>query len=377
MEKHDNQSKMDIILKLLLTVVFLYLFLISISLMGASFKGFGKAFAETLLNSTTNSFVGLFIGILATSLIQSSSTTTSIVVGMVASGVLSIGNAVPIIMGANIGTTATNTLVALGHVTRREEFRRAIAGATMHDFFNLIVVSILFPIELATGMLQKSATYLATVFIDTGGATFVSPIKLAVSPVVKLIKHFFIDTVGMPGNSGYILMLVLSMVIIFISLYSIVKIMRSVIIEKVERGLEEVLGANGFIGIIAGLIITIAVQSSSITTSLLVPLIGAGVLSLEVAFPITMGANIGTTTTAILASFATGNPAAITIAFVHLLFNLFGVLFLYPIRIFREIPIWLARWLGDLAFKKRRYAFMYVIGVFFIMPGILIGISRL
>ena len=124
----------------LLIVLFLYIFLLSIGMMGAAFKGFGKGFAEVLLNTTNNSFVGLFIGILATSLVQSSSTTTSIVVGMVASGVLTLGNAVPIIMGANIGTTVTNTLVSLGHVTRREEFKRAIAGATVHDFFNIICV---------------------------------------------------------------------------------------------------------------------------------------------------------------------------------------------------------------------------------------------
>ena len=119
--------------------------------MGKAFKGFGKGFAETLLNTTSNPFVGLFIGILATSLVQSSSTTTSIIVGIVASGAITIGNAIPIIMGANIGTTVTNTLVSLGHITRREEFKRAVAGATVHDFFNLICVAIMFPLELATG----------------------------------------------------------------------------------------------------------------------------------------------------------------------------------------------------------------------------------
>jgi len=107
----------------LLVGVLLYLFLVSIGLMGAAFKGFGKGFAENLIRTTSNPFVGLFVGILATSVVQSSSTTTSIVVGMVGSGVITVGSGVYIVMGANIGTTVTNTLVSLGHFTRRDEFR--------------------------------------------------------------------------------------------------------------------------------------------------------------------------------------------------------------------------------------------------------------
>ncbi|NQU19446.1 Na/Pi symporter, partial [bacterium] len=180
-------------LKILLVIVFLYLFLVSIGLMGAAFKGFGKGFAENLLRTTSNPFAGLFIGILATSLVQSSSTTTSILVGMVASGVLTIGGAIPIIMGANIGTTVTNLLVSLGHITRREEFRRAITGASVHDFFNLICVVIMFPLELATGFLQKLATGLAGLFENAGGIKFTSPIKMATKPAVHFIKNLFID----------------------------------------------------------------------------------------------------------------------------------------------------------------------------------------
>jgi sodium-dependent phosphate cotransporter len=346
-------------------------------MMGASFKGFGKGFAEILLNSTSNSFVGLFIGILATSLVQSSSTTTSIVVGMVASGVLSISSAVPIIMGANIGTTVTNTLVSLGHVTRREEFKRAISGATVHDFFNIICVAIMFPLELATGFLQKSATYLTELFILFGGIKFTSPIKVLTQPVVDMVKHFLTDSAGFDLKVTYILLLVLSAVLLFMSLYFIVKVMRSLMMERVEAVLHNALGKNEYLSILVGLVVTVIVQSSSITTSLLIPLMGAGILSLRAAFPITMGANIGTTTTAILASLATGNPAAITIAFVHFLFNFIGVAFIYPIKVIREIPISLALKLGELAADKRRYAFIYVLTLFFILPTTLIIIARL
>lgn len=372
-----NRKKLKSCIKVILVIASLYFFLVSIGLMGKAFKGFGKDFAESLLNTTSNPFVALFIGILATSLVQSSSTTTSIVVGMVASGVITVGNAIPIIMGANIGTTVTNTLVSLGHITRKEEFKRAISGATVHDFFNLICVSILFPLELATGFLQRFATGLSTAFVDVGGIKFTSPIKLATKPAVSFVKDIFTKTWDLPHNLSYSLVLIVSIVILFFSLYYIVRLMKSLVISKTETVLDNVIGKNGLIGIVVGLFFTIIVQSSSITTSLLVPLIGAGLLTVESVFPITMGANIGTTTTAILASFATGNPAAITIAFVHFLFNIIGVLFIYPIRIFRLIPIKLANNLGNLAFHKRRYALFYVLIVFFIVPGLLIFISKI
>ncbi len=375
--KETKTNMADTVFKALMIVFFLYIFLLSISLMGAAFKGFGKGFAEVLLNTTSNSFVGLFIGILATSLVQSSSTTTSIVVGMVASGVITIENAVPIIMGANIGTTVTNTLVSLGHVTRREEFKRAIAGATVHDFFNIICVAIMFPLELATGFLQKLATQMADVFIMFGGIKFSSPVMLITKPVVEMISRFLVDTTGFSAKMGYSIVLALSAVLLFMSLFFIVKIMKSIMLERIERVLHKLLGKSGFTSIMVGLVLTVIVQSSSITTSLLIPLLGAGILSLRAAFPITMGANIGTTTTAILAALATGNPAAITIAFVHFLFNFIGVVFIYPVRVMREIPIALATKLGELAARKRRYAFIYVITLFFLVPSALIILSRI
>jgi len=364
-------------LKIILVAGFLYLFLVSIGLMETAFKGFGKDFAENLLKTTSNPFVGLFIGILATSLVQSSSTITSIVVGMVASGIITIGNAVPIVMGANIGTTVTNTLVSLGHITRREEFKRAIAGATVHDFFNLICVGIMFPLELGTGFLQKLATALSGLFMHCGGIKFTSPVKAAVEPAVALINELLYKTLPLSHNLSIAILLTLAVILLFSSLYYIVRLMKSLVISKTEMVLNDVIERSGSIGILAGLIFTIIVQSSSITTSLLIPLIGSGILTVEMAFPITMGANIGTTTTAILASFATGNIAAITIAFVHFLFNIVGVCVIYPIKLFRRIPISLAHGLGSLAFRKRRFALFYVTGLFFLMPALLIFISKI
>ncbi len=371
------RPRMGFVARMAFVVILVYLFLVSIGLMGDAFKGFGKGFAESLIRTTSNPFIGLFIGILATSVVQSSSTTTSIVVGMVGSGVMTVSNAIPIMMGANIGTTVTNTLVSLGHVSRREEFRRAIAGATVHDFFNLICVLILFPLNLMTGVLERLAGWMAVLFADVGGVKFTSPIKVATRPTILAIEHVLLEWLHLPDRVAYIAMVVVSFAILFFALVYLVKTMRSLVIARVEVVLDRVLRSNALLAIVAGTVLTAFVQSSSITTSLLVPMVAAGILSLEVAFPIVIGANIGTTGTAILASFATGNPSAIVIAFVHLLFNLIGVLILYPIRPFRRVPIALARALGDLAYEKRHYAIIYVFGVFFLTPGLLILIYRL
>jgi len=353
--------------------------------MGAAFKGVGKGFAESLIRTTSNPFVALFIGILATSVVQSSSTTTSIVVGMVGSEViingntmpiLTVGNAIPIIMGANIGTTVTNTIVSFGHVRRRDEFKRAIGAATVHDFFNLICVTILFPLELATGFIEKSATVMSTLFRGVGGIKFTSPIKLATKPAINLIRYFLAKFLDMPQDAVCIVMLVISMIVLFLSLFFLVRFMKSFVVGRAEAVLDDVLGKRAIVGIFCGIIFTLIVQSSSITTSLLVPLVGAGILTIEAAFPVVVGANIGTTGTAILASFATGNIHGITIAFAHFLFNLIGVLFIYPIKLFRVIPINLAKILGNLACKKRVYALFYVFGLFFIIPMLLILISK-
>jgi sodium-dependent phosphate cotransporter len=295
---------------------------------------------------------------------------------MVGSGVIEVSCAIPIIMGANIGTTVTNTLVSLGHVSRRDEFRRAIGAATVHDFFNLMCVAVLFPLEMVTGFLEKSATRMSALFAGIGGIELTSPIKASTEPAINLIRQAAFLLSGSAPVS-YTLMLVFAVLLLFFSLYFIVKVMKSLVISRAEIILDRVLSKNSILGIFAGMLFTVIVQSSSITTSMLVPLVAAGIVTIESAFPITIGANLGTTGTTILASFATGNVSAIVIAFAHFLFNLTGTICIYPIRACRMIPIRLAKALGNLAAEKRRYAVFYVFGVFFLVPALLILLSKL
>ena len=356
-----------LLLNVLLLAGLLYVFLFSIALFGASFKLVGKEFSKQLIATTSNPVIGLMIGLLATSLIQSSSSTTSIVVGMVAGGALTVPGAVPIIMGANMGTTVTNTLVAMTSLNRRAEFQRAFAGATMHDFFNLMAIALLFPLELATGFLQKSATWLSEHLVGAEGSQFPNPVKAAVKPLVKECQHLLLDNLGLAKAVAAIIMVVLALVGIFFALTFLTRLLKSLVLSKAEGRFTRNLNKSGLAAMAVGLMVTVGVQSSSITTSLLVPLIGAGIVPLEAAFAATLGANVGTTVTALLASL-TGTPGAVTVALVHLMFNISGILIIYPLAPLRRVPVRLARGLAARTAEKRYYALLYMVGVFFLMP---------
>ncbi len=351
----------------------LYVFLASIRLLGCGFEMFGSGFSERLIATTSNPFIGLFIGILATSIVQSSSLTTSTVVGLVSTGLLSIENAVPIVMGANIGTTVTCTIVSLGHIGRPEEFRRAYAAATVHDFFNILTVLCLFPLELATGWLSRAATAVAGLLTGGQSIGFASPVKRIIDPSVGQV----VSTLERVADKhAPIAAAILGMLVLFGSLTVLVALTRALALGRAEVAVDRILGRGGPLGILVGAAITGTIQSSSVTTSLLVPLAGAGIVTLEQVYPVALGANIGTTVTALLASLA-GDARGLTIALTHTLFNCAGVLIFYPVRPLRRIPIFLARRLAAAATRSRRNVVLFVVGVFYALPCVLILIDRL
>ena len=353
----------------------LYLFLTGIKGLGDGFRSLGSDILNTFFASTSNPLIGLMIGILATTLVQSSSVSTSLIVALVAApeDPLPIVNAVPMIMGANIGTTVTNTIVSLAHMGRRDEFRRAFAIATCHDFFNFITVAILLPLELATHFLTRSATWLAAHLGGFGGIEYESPFKASLGLVLKPVKgltHIVTDSELVQA----ILLIAVSVAIILVALFTLVKVLKSLVQSKVEVFINKALGSSLVLGVIIGIVVTVSVQSSSITTSLLVPLGGAGIITLRQAFPITVGANIGTTVTALLANLAVSGvnaTAGLTIALVHLLFNLSGTMMILPVPWIREIPLNAARSLANIAVESRRWAVLYVMLLFYGVPALL------
>ena len=327
-------------------------------------KLFGKEFSQNLIETTTNPFVGLFIGILATSIIQSSSSTTSIVVGMVAAGALTIDTAIPIIMGANIGTSITNTIASLPQINRSTEFRRAFAAATVHDFFNFLAVIVIFPIQLATNFLGIAAGTLANAFQNVGGMAFLSPVKLITKPVSKFLIATLKSNIG-DGSLYKWIALIFAILLIFFALKYMTSALKVLIVSKAKAWFDKILFKTAVRAFTVGLLLTVLVQSSSITTSLVVPMAGAGLLTLIQIFPYTLGANIGTTITAILAALITGELAAVTVAFAHLLFNVSGILFWWP---FKGLPILLAEKFAEYSTKSKLIPVAYVVIVFFIIP---------
>ena len=355
-------------------VALLYTFLIGVKLLEGGIKGLGSDFTDVLFENVTNPVAGLFVGILATVLVQSSSVTTSTIVGLVASGVLNVEAAVPMIMGANIGTTVTNTIVSLAHLRHTDEFRRAFTAATMHDFFNIMAVAVLLPLELATKVLSGSAKRIAEFVSGSSGATFDSPIKGAVQWGAGKVDDVlgFIAT----GDVLAVLGMAVGIAFIFVTLAFITKNMRVLVAARIERSLNAALARSGLIGMAVGMIVTIAVQSSSITTSILIPLVASGILLVRNAYPITLGANIGTTITALLAALGAGALDGLTIAVTHTLFNVAGIVLIYSIPRIRYLPVWLADRVARMALRHKSLALGYTLGMFILVPIIGIVVLR-
>lgn len=362
-----SSSRVPPLLRAVLVLGFLYLFLVGIACLEAGIAAAGEGFQRGLLQSVSHPISGLCAGLLATVLVQSSSVSTSTIVGMVGAGTLPVSLAVPMVMGANIGTTITNTLASLGSLRRTSEFQRAFAAATVHDFFNLCAVALLLPIELATGLLSGSADWLSDRLhgaeITTGPAS-PSLLRQAVRWPVRGLDALF------EGEAlTSVFFLIVGLGLIFLALTFITRNMRQLVAGGVERVMNRLIGeGGGLLGIAVGIGVTVAVQSSSITTSILVPLVASGILTVRSAYPVTLGANVGTTITALIASLAVARPEGLTIALVHLLFNAYALALIYPLPRIRLIPVRLAEGMARLAARRRSVVVAYVIGVFLVAP---------
>ena len=371
----------SLVARVLSVALLLFVFLLGVKGLGDGFELIGQDFIDSFFEATSNPFIGLIVGLLATTVMQSSSVTTSMVVGLVAApeNPLPLANAIPMVMGANIGTTVTATMVSLAHIGRRDEFERAFPVAICHDIFNYFAVLVLLPVEIATGYLGRTASMLADALGQVGGVDYESPLSTALSvgfaPVVALAETLF---AGSGGQAAFLV--TASGAFIFFALFLLVRVMRATVHSRAEGIIDRVLSSSAVVAMLVGVVVTVMVQSSSITTSLLVPLGGAGLLRLEQAFPVTIGANIGTTVTALLAALAVSGPnaaAGLEIALVHLLFNLSGLVLIYPVQAIRRVPLEAARQVTRLALRSRKLTVLWVALLFYGLPALCIAIGRL
>ncbi|GCC26409.1 sodium-dependent phosphate transport protein 2B-like [Chiloscyllium punctatum] len=451
------------VLKLALLLGFLYVFVCSLDILSSAFQLVGGKAAGDIFKDNVvlaNPVAGLVIGILVTVLVQSSSTSSSIVVSMVSSGLMGVRSAIPVIMGTNIGTSVTNTIVALMQSGDRTEFRRAFAGATVHDFFNWLSVIVLLPIEAASGYLYHLTRVIVESFDLKSGEDAPDMLKVITDDFTKLIiqldksvindiatgdpaaankslikewcktvtqmveknvtvpseynctspefcwsdnnhtwtlknvsetinlekcHHLFVNTTLSDLGVGLIL-LAASLIALCTCLILIVKLLNSMLKGQVAAVIKKVINTDfkfpfgwltGYIAIAVGAGMTFIVQSSSIFTSALTPLVGIGVITIERVYPLTLGSNIGTTTTAIIAALASPGETlanSLQIALCHFFFNISGILIWYPIP-FMRIPIRLAKALGTYTSVYRWFAVAYLIICFLLIPLIILGLS--
>ena len=360
----------------LLALVMLYLFVCAIKMMGTGLKLIGEEHhddVQSVLASTDNPFVGLVIGILITSIFQSSSFTSSLTVGVAATGELTLAQAIPIVMGANIGTTVTNTLVSLGHYRNRREFRRATSCSMLHDSFNLMTVTLLMPVELISralleaegGIIYLAANSLAELFnrpIDKPPPNFV---KAITAPVVDAVEWLFGSLIDLGTTWTGVLLATAAVGMLFTALVFLVRNLRALMQTRLEGLFGRFVFRYPFTGFLVGLIITVSVQSSSVTTSMIVPLVGAGMLTTVQVFPYMLGANIGTTVTALIAAGAAGVHIGLAVALAHLIFNLAGTAVFWPLR---RIPLRIAELYATVVARRRYVAPIYIVVTFFILP---------
>jgi sodium-dependent phosphate cotransporter len=278
--------------------------------------------------------------------------------------------------------------VSFTHVRRQQEFARAYGAATVHEFFKMLTVMVFFPLEwivwrlTGAGFLERASSKLTVVLFSgrAAGRTPTNPIKEAVRPMANAVEWFLDDGLGLSHTVASAVLGILGVVILLVALILMTMVLRSLVVHRVERFFDKVLFRNAGAAFVVGLVLTAIVQSSSVTTSLVVPLAGTGLLTIAQVLPYTLGAAIGTTVTALLASVATSADTpeqaqvGVALACSHLLFNVFGSMIWYP---FRRVPIGVARWFGDVASRSRRLAVALVLGVFFGVPILAILVSWL
>ncbi len=353
----------EAIIRLFLILVTIAMFLVGVDLMVASLNLLDANTMEIIVRITSNPFTALFIGLLITAIIQSSSATTSMTVALVASGSVGLEHAVPLIMGANIGTTITSTFVSLGFISMGKEYKRAVAASTSHDFFNILTVAIIFPLEYNFKFLSKLSGEFAAHFSNPTIENGITQEFSSYSVITKFLSSII--------SNEYIL-IGLSFLLLLVSVLLFRKIIAGWLGVKTKQTKKYF--KNVLYAFLWGLFSTAIIRSSTITTSVVVPLVGKRLIKLKAAFFFIMGANIGTTVTAFIAAFTSTN-SAISIAFAHFLFNCIGVL-IFSIPMVREVPLLLAKGLGRMAYRYRITILLYILLIFFIIPFALILLNK-
>lgn len=374
-----------------------YTFMVAIRLISDGFTLAVACNTKDVFSFANNPVAGVIIGTVATALLHSSSTITSITVALVGANAMTIRQGVYVVMGANIGTCVTCIMVAFAQVTQRARFQRAMAAATVHDMYNIWSVIVMFPLEVLFHPLERLSVALSDARTHSGA--FSSPIDAIVRPISTLLIQLDSDSITNVATGERIctheeslviggafhstslhdgpisaIVVVLGFLLLVCSLLTLVKMLTRLFSEPAKVLISRLLNFNGYVNIFLGTLVTFAVHSSTVVTSIMTPMAGLGVVTLEQVYPIVIGANIGTTGTALLASLVTGKSNAVAIALVHFWFNVFGAFLFYPVPASRR-PI--LGWARSLAFFSASWPYVavgFLIAVFLAIPGLLFAL---
>ena len=409
-------------------IFFLYFYLFSLDLLGTGAKVVSGCRGGMIFGEALNPISAVMVASLATALLQSSSTTTSIVVALVSDGAVSVEDGVYLIMGANIGTSITNDIMALAQFLNEDELERSFGAACLHDIFNILTVCVLLPFEVLTGYLESVTRLIVDGAETKSGDDWEGPVEKFVKPLTRkliisnkkaillvaegaICEDFYPATCidGVPESyttchTGFVtcdkssgdcpawfrqgaslhddkvaggFSVVMALILCFICITGMMYIAQYLLKGLTTRVVYKVVNVNGYLGIVIGTGLTMILQSSSLTTGCLTPWVGIGVIRLEQMYPLTLGANIGTTLSSILTAMVAPGLDPLQVALAHLFFNITGVLIWYPIPHLRRVPIYLARRISRAVKVWRYFSIVWILLVFFLIPLMVIGISEM
>ncbi|RNA36598.1 sodium-dependent phosphate transport 2B [Brachionus plicatilis] len=435
---YSKKEKLNFILlssiKIIFLTLLLYVFLLSLNFLTIGFtlvSPHALKADHAIQFLLSNPLAALSIGILVTAVLQSATATSSIVVTMVGAGIIpSAKKAIPIIMGSNIGTCVTNSLVALTLSGDPVEFKRAFSAATLNDIFNYLTTIILLFLDVTFDflhVLSKKITNLMPENVqDLKKANFIEEILRPVSDLFIKLNETSIEAIQYGSNNteiasrccesldqdngtvnqtecaqcDYLTMpmidhfgdgftglffIIFSLIILTACLFGIVKILSLFIVGPIARGVRSAVNASlpgkmrwltQVILFFFAFFLTLIVQSSNIITATLVPLCGIGMVSLHRVYVMTLGSNIGTTVTGILSALTQPTYAikkSMQLAIVNTLFNLFGVVLWLPLP-FMRFPKIFSRKLGDVIYEHKWFLYVYAFMCYVILPTLVLGL---
>lgn len=331
---------------------------------------------DILMEALSNPLFAIAAGMIITVLLQSSSASTAIIIALSAADTISISTAVFLVMGANIGTTITNSAVALGYIRQSNMFAKTFAAGTVHDFLNIFAVLFFGILEYTTGFLSQFAQWCATLFYDAEANNIATQSFMQFSTWVAGIFKIPVSLLT-SWNVPNLVLLVIAIGMILGSIAGLSKVLKALYAARHTVDSDVVLPPvessrlGDIKGIVSGAVTTAVVQSSSVTTSAAVVGVGTGRYTTKDIYPFIAGANIGTTMTALLVALMTTSEAALTVAFAHFWFNVLAVLVLFGIPKLGNIPVLCADIMYRIVSKSRWYAVAYL-GVFLLIPTLII-----